>query len=273
MKILVTGHKGYVGSNVYAKLGETHVMRGLEICDDFDAWMRQMREAVMWADAIVHIGAISENQSQRQDIALWNTHATYLLVREFAIHGMGRYNMPFIYFSSYHVEASQDDKTSRTAYTWSKALAEEYIRDNYSFATILRPGVMWGREDKKRPQARSVPYMLATHTIKYLFRNWTRNYVHIDDVIRAIELCLTYRLPGTFRLFDPEPWTNEMLAELIEWDEYEWKNPEEVLSHVSPHIVKPLSLPLPNWKPTVDMRKEFPRLERETNASNHSVCG
>ena len=267
-KVLVTGHEGFVGSNVCEALKDEYEIERLDIDDDFDEWCRKMKDAVRKVEGIVHIGAISENQSQRNDIYLWNTHATYKLAQEARHPSIKR----FIYFSSYHVEASADDHQSRSHYTWSKALAETYLRDICPFATILRPGVMWGREQKKRRGAESVPYMLATHSIKYLFRNWNRNYVHIDDVIKAIQLCLTYLLPGTFHLFDPELWTNEMLAELVEWDAYEWKTPEEVLNNVSPHVVKLLSLPLPNWKPTIDMRQELPRLEKE-NARNHSLRG
>ena len=263
MKILVTGHEGYVGSNVYAVLRQDHKVVGLEAHKRFEDWVDNMTRAVEGVDAVVHIGAISENQSKRDDIFLWNTHATYLIAKEVSRASGWRNPLPFIYFSSYHVEASMDNLGARTPYIWSKAIAERYIRDIFPEATIFRPGVMWGKEQRKRPGTGSAPYMLASHTIKHLFRNWTRNYVHIDDVIKSIQLCLTYRLAGTFHLFDPEPWTNEMLVELIEWDGYEWKNPEEVLDHVSPHVVNLQSLPLPNWTPTVDMRTELPRLEKE----------
>ena len=126
---------------------------------------------------------------------------------------------------------------------------------------------MWGREARKLPENRSVPYRLASHQLEFLLKQWGRNYAHIDDVVEAVVNCLKYKHKGTFSVMQPYVWMNEELAPLIEWKGYEWtENPNAVgLSHVNSHVKQRVSPPVPGWEPKVLMEQELPRLEKELN--------
>ena len=142
----------------------------------------------------------AESRCQRNDIYLWNSYATFLLAQRVRqkMHSMSP--MPFIFFSSFSVGSTMDNWEARTPYAWSKAQAENFVRVYLPHATILRPGVMWGDEQHKRPAERSVPYRLASHDLRHLFRNGARHYVHVSDIAAAVKLCLENRPKGTFDL-------------------------------------------------------------------------
>ena len=297
MRIVLTGDKGFVGVHIRKELEVTHEVVGLEATEQFQDWYDNMN-AVMDTDidAVIHIGAISNNQCQDPDIYLWNSYATYLLaqrVRQKSVPPMdpdssgqavckqarpgmdgpyrdrGKLAMPFIFFSSFLVGSTMDDWSMRTPYTWSKAQAEDFVRDCLPHATILRPCVMWGNEAKKVSTNGTVPYRLASHDLEYMFSNWVRKYVHVSDVVEAVKLCLYNRPQGTFDLAPDRSWTNQELAELVEWKNYQWiDNPQAVgLKHISTHVNRDELPTPPGWTPKVLMEEELPRLERELNGA------
>ena len=262
MKILLTGNKGFVGSHIENALtADGHEVVGLEVHPTFREWHTEMKSVVTEdIDAVIHAGAIPYNQSQDPKLFLWNAHATYLLAREFVQYPEST-RMPFIFFSTFLVSSSQDDWESRTPYAWSKVCAEEYLRLFMPQATILRPGVQWGDEQRKRLTEASVPYQLATHQLEKLFRHWGRSYVHILDVCEAIKVCLLDKPAGVFELHT-EYRNNQELAKLVEWTGYEWVEHPEDLGYITTEHretnIKPI---LPNWNPKVYLAEELPRME------------
>ena len=275
MRILITGNEGFVGNHIQKALEQENEIVGLEAKPTFREWYNEMYEIMDTPiDAVIHLGAISENQSQRTDIYLWNSYATFLLaqrVRQKFVTRPGMQNMssiPFIFFSSYLVESTMDDWEARSPYTWSKVQAETFVQVYLPHATILRPGVMWGNEARKNPRYRSVPYRLAGHELEFLLRNWGRNYVHVDDVAEAVKGCLKYTHKGTYSMMGDRVWLNEDLAPFVEWKGYEWTdNPNDLnLSYVNSHVKKRVSPSVPGWKPQVLMEKELPKLEKALNS-------
>ena len=266
MKILLTGDKGFVGGHLYRALREEgHSVLGMEADCTFDQWLGRFSKSKNWdyrlhkLDAVLHVGAISENQSENPEIYLWNSYGTFVLAK--FIKERYRDRIPFIFFSSYLVESTENDWTARSPYTWSKAQAEEYLQLLLPNATILRPGVMWGEETNKNPKYRTVPYQLATRTLKKLYRNWGRNYVHVSDVIRAVKNCLEYRHRGVWSMTGETVWMNEDLAELVEWKGYEWMDSD--LKFKNSHLQEVNTPRIPEWTPTVEMKEMLPSMERE----------
>ena len=49
-------------------------------------------------DAVIHVGAIAENQSERDDIYLWNSYATFLLAQRVSQKMHSMFPIPFIFF-------------------------------------------------------------------------------------------------------------------------------------------------------------------------------
>ena len=125
---------------------------------------------------------------------------------------------------------------------------------------------MWGDERHKGdPTDRSVPYLLATHQLKYLYRNWGRNYVHISDVVQAVKVALRDTPAGTFNL-NGEYWQNEELAELTDWKDYaviEDPVGELGVKFNAPVINTSLDSTLPLWEPQACLKVEFRKIERQ----------
>ena len=278
MKILLTGDKGFVGSHIRAGLESVYHVRagvesiynvvGLDVRGEFQEWIEDMNAAMDTdIDAVIHVGAISNNQSQAPNVFLWNSYATYLLAQRVSQKMDGRLPIPFIFFSTFLVGSTMDDWSTRTPYAWSKVQAEDFVRNSLPHATILRPCVMWGNENAKVSTNGSVPYRLATHDLEYMFRDWARKYVHVSDVVEAVKLCLYNQPRGTFDLAPDHFWTNQQLAELIEWKEYQWiDSPKEVgFKYVSSHVNRDELPTPPDWMPKVLMEEELPRLEKELN--------
>ena len=262
MKILLTGNKGFVGSHIENALAaDGHEIVGLEVHPTFKEWVDEMKRVVTPdIDGVVHAGAIPYNQSQDPKLFLWNAHATYLLAQQ-----ASRFipDVPFVYFSTFLVSSSKDDWESRTPYGWSKVCAEMYLRTWMPYSTILRPAVQWGDESRKRLTEASVPYQLATHQLARLFRNWGRSYVHIHDVCRAIKVCLSDAPAGVFELHT-EYKNNQQLSEMTEWTGYEWIEHPEDLGYITTEHREVNVMPiLPNWRPTINLADELPKMERE----------
>ena len=66
MKILLTGNEGFVGNHIQSTLEAKHEVIGLEAQPSFQEWYDEMNTVLDTSiDAVVHVGAIAENQSER----------------------------------------------------------------------------------------------------------------------------------------------------------------------------------------------------------------
>ena len=260
MKILLTGDKGFVGRNIRKALKvEGHQVLGLEVTAGFREWYDNLHALDAPLDAVVHAGAISSNQYAEADIFIWNSYASLVLAK-YMRDKFGE--IPFVFFSSFQVSAS--DMDNRSWYGWSKAFAEDCIREVLPNATILRPGVMWG-DEKNKLVGSSVPYQLATHWLTHLYTNWGRDYVFVDDAVEAVKIGISTAPAGTFNL-NGEYWRNENLATLTDWKGYELvENPIAELGiafNNSQYKGFNSGVPsLPGWTRKADLKTEFKKLE------------
>lgn len=262
MRILITGYKGFVGSEI-KKLHEDigYEVVGLEADGSFAEWKSEMTQVLDGnLDAIIHAGAISNNQTYDPDIYLWNSYATFLIARI----ASNLKRMPFVFISTSLVEETSNRWEERSPYCWSKVQCEDFINAYLPHATILRPAVVWGDERVKKTSSGSVPFQLANHSLDYLFENYSRRYVHVSDMAEAVNICLENKYDGTYSVASTEFWDNKDLANLIEWDDYEIVgDPREVgFPHIISHteeIVAPL---VEGWNPKIQIEHELPRLEK-----------
>ena len=75
MRLLLTGDKGFVGSNIRAALEPEYEVVGLEARERFSDWYNEMYDVMDTpVDAVVHAGAMADSQSQNPDIYLWNSY-------------------------------------------------------------------------------------------------------------------------------------------------------------------------------------------------------
>ena len=141
MRILLTGDRGFVGSHIRAGLESVYHVRagvesiydvvGLDVRGGFQEWIEDMNATMDTdIDAVIHAGAVSNNQSQDPNIYLWNSYATYLLAQRASEKMDGRLPIPFILFSTFLVGSTVDARSMRTPYTWSKVQAEGFVRNS-----------------------------------------------------------------------------------------------------------------------------------------------
>lgn len=261
MRILITGHEGFVGRNLRNALEDNHEIFTLEKSELFRDWKDKMRAVVSEpVNVVVHAGAIASTQYQDSDIFLWNSQATKHLFEETILKSGSPY---FIFFSTSMVTLAEEDSHQVSYYTWSKLFAEQYIKNNAWDAhnwCILRPSVIWGDESGCIGD-RSIPYRLASRQLEHLFSDWGRDYIHITDVVEAVRICIKTQLQGTFDLATGTVTTNKELASLVEWKDYRIVNNPADVQHKYPiHHISPRGNMVPGWNPTIKIEEELPRL-------------
>lgn len=265
MKILVTGNEGFAGSHIQKALELEHEVVGLDVRGTFEQWCEDMY-AIMNTDidAVVHAGAISNNQTEDWQIFLWNSYATDLLAERAKRHLRGYKHFPFILFSTLLVEETESNWNERSPYTWSKVQAERFVHNHLPHCTVLRPCVIWGDERIKQSSNGSVPFRLANHSLEYLFTKWRRRYVHVTDVVQAVKKCIDYEHKGTYSVTTNIFWENTDLAKLIDWDGYEWvEDPKSVgFKHLLYHKESLKAPPVPDWEPKIHIKRGLPVLEK-----------
>lgn len=113
-----------------------------------------------------------------------------------------------------HVSHLNADANSPSAFLRSKAEGEEAVRRAFEGATVVRPGPMYGHEDRLLNQIASWPI------------TWRVNYgqtrlrpVHSIDVAHALEVMMDAEntsIGATFSLGGPRTYTVEQLMTLVE---------------------------------------------------------
>lgn len=236
--ILVTGHQGFLGSNLMSALGCAAI--GLEKCDTFSQWREQLQE--LWTthfpEAIVHVGAISDNQYADLDIFDWNVYATQELVR-LAASGEAPY---LIYISS------QTANAAKTLYGHTKAISEMFVKK--VGGCIFQPFNIYGSDESMKPvHCQSLPYRLKSENLEVLW-DTCRDYIHVDDCVSAILIALEKRFEGAFHLGTGKGTHSNDLAEAFDWAGYRREPRPPHIEYGNP--ADPGKF-LPFWKPSIEI--------------------
>jgi ADP-L-glycero-D-manno-heptose 6-epimerase len=191
MKILLTGHKGFIGSYMLKALQE----RGHEV-DTFD-WDDGNMPSVMEQDWVIHMGAISSTTERDIDKVL---RQNYDFSRQL-YNACKTYGVNFQYSSSasiyglistFREDAPLDPKTP---YAWSKYLFERYVTQHPmgSITQGFRYFNVYGPEGEEHKGNQASPYMqfknqaLVDGEIR-VFKNshlYLRDFIHVNKVVEA----------------------------------------------------------------------------------------
>lgn len=204
MKILVTGYKGFIGSNLYENL----------IKDDYDVdgfdWGDPYPKVKKY-DWVMHLGAISSTtETNVEKIMMQNYDFSVDLYKDCRHHEV---NFQFASSASlYGLKNSfnEDDPVDpRTPYAWSKYMFEKYLTEHKRTANvqIFRYFNVYGSgEEHKGSQAS--PYCQfekqakQTGVIK-VFENsekYQRDFIHVSQIITFHKLFMEKNVSGVFNL-------------------------------------------------------------------------
>ena len=209
MKILLTGHKGYVGRHLYAELKNSDNVAGFDQGKNWAKWLQKFMKRISppHSEVIIHCGGNPDSTYTDPDIYQWNYEATRRIA-DFA----ANCNAHLIFFSSSC--AIRPD----SHYGWSKRAAEDFIRSRMNGRyTLLRIFNIYGKEEHRNPINFSVPQKLVDHTLKELYVPLTRDYIHVDDVVSAVRYVIEESIFGTYEVGTGIPTQVRDLGNLIGW--------------------------------------------------------
>ena len=187
MKILVTGHKGFIGKNMVNALKDEHAVSVYE-------WNENLPK-IKEFDLVIHIGAISSTVETNVEKVIEQNYdfsvRLYDMCRD--------YNVNFQFSSSASIYGLKREfkETSpvdpRTPYAWSKYMFERYVLNNLpadSFAQCFRYFNVYGPGESHKgtqaspftqfeKQAKELGYI----TVFENSENYLRDFIHVNDII------------------------------------------------------------------------------------------
>ena len=181
--ILVTGHKGYIGSLLYEKIGDI----GIDLNDGLNLLTCDLPKGI---DIIFHLAAQSFVESSHTDPLhdLDNIRITARLVKEYP-------NARIIYTNS---AAAKEPIMS--VYGFSKHTSAEYIKKFHNDYVICTLPNVYGKNDKS-----VVDKFKGMESVTiYGDGLQTRDYVHVDDIINGLILAIGWS-KGEYELGSGKP--------------------------------------------------------------------
>jgi UDP-glucose 4-epimerase len=196
LKILVTGHLGFVGSQLMPFLP---LAEGLDIKEDNDILTCDLPDA----DVVIHLAAepgVIKSMEDPITSAKTNIVGTLRLLKHYK-------DAKFIFASS----GGTIQETIESPYGLTKYVGEEYIKmlhDNY---VILRFPNVYGKG------SRSVvdKWLNEDQLTIYGDGKTNRIYAHVDDVVQAILKSLDWPTGQTYKLGTDQRYSVNQIAEAI----------------------------------------------------------
>lgn len=190
MKILVTGSSGFIGSHLVEKLAKMNEIATFDIKDDQKEDVRNL-EALLkkshGCEAIVHLAALCiDSESNEKPLEYFSTNfgGTLNVLETARMLGIRKI-----------INASSAGVGTRTPYSFSKLQAEELCNlfaNKFSMRVMsLRFFNVYG---PKNPKGVIYEFISRLKSSKPLIvnndGNQVRDYVHVKDVVKAIEYLL-----------------------------------------------------------------------------------
>lgn len=202
MKILVTGHKGFIGQNMADELKRFHEVETYEWGDKFPL--------LSGLDWVIHLGAISSTtETNVEKIMEQNYDFSINLLRSCIEH---KVNFQFASSASVYGLGNNFSENSpvdpRTPYSWSKYLFERYARSVKSDTIIqmFRYFNVYGpKEEHKGSQASpffQFENQAKTGIIK-VFENsdqYHRDFIHVFEIIEYHKRFFNVKQSGLWNL-------------------------------------------------------------------------
>jgi len=223
MRILITGHKGFIGQNLFKYLvHKGHTVEG------YDYIPNVFPDPAKY-DQVIHLGAISSTtETDVEKIMIQNFEFSYRL---FQLCDMSGVNFQYASSASVYGQTKNFKESAamspQSAYAWSKFLFDRMIKSvPYNEYNILIQGfryfnVYGAYEDHKGNQASPVSKFIQqaqqTGVIKIFEKseNYQRDFVCVDDVCDVHEQMLNKDVSGIFNVGTGIPVSFAAVAEMI----------------------------------------------------------
>lgn len=187
-KILITGYKGFIGSNLYKEYnkGICYEVDGLD--SDYlynENWDNILinRLNVIKPNVIFHVGACSNTLEKDVNYMMIRNYESTKIITDWAVHNGAK-----IIYSSSASSYGINDRYPSNLYGWSKYIAEKYVIQNGGIA--LRYFNVYGPGEEHKDKMASVAYQMYmknkdSEKIKLFPNKPRRDFVYIGDVVSA----------------------------------------------------------------------------------------
>jgi len=206
MKILVTGHKGFIGKRMYESLLEqNHQVDGYELGDEFPTIEKY--------DWIMHIGANSSTVERDVDkVMRQNYDSSIDLYKQARFFGV---NFQFsssasVYglISTFREDAPVDP---RNPYAWSKYMFERYLLNHPSpdsLVQIFRYFNVYGPDGEEHKGDQASPHYKFRHQAELADRvkvfegsnKYLRDFIQVDQVVQIQQKFLDIKANGIYNI-------------------------------------------------------------------------
>ena len=242
MKYLVTGHNGFIGSNLLTKLSDDVVKLERDFLDDED-WKYKLNPLVKSVDIIFHIGAVSDTTLQDStEMLVYN----YIFSKEL-FDLVQKYNKKVIYSSSAACYGDGDG-IPNNIYGWSKYLTENYGMAKVSNFVALRYFNVYGPGEEHKGKMASVAYQAWEKGKFKLFpKEPVRDFVYVDDIVSA-NIHAIDSPKGIYEVGSGEARTFEDVLDNVEI-KYTYHSEDKIPSWYQFYTKSDKFKWLPGWKP------------------------
>jgi len=243
MKTLLTGYKGFIGSNLLKKLDELgYYVYCLDAQDNLDEV--HLETIISQCDVVFHVGAISDTELQDcNEMLYWNYEISK---RIFNL--ASKYNVTVIYSSS-AANYGEGNGIPTNIYGWSKLLAEEYGLKSCEKFVALRYFNVYGPGEHNKGKMASVAYQAwKAGKFKLFPGNIKRDFVFVDDVVDAN----IHALNATSGIYDVGTGTAETFQDLVSGMgiDFEYHSKDKIPKWYQFFTQANKENFLPGWKPS-----------------------
>ena len=246
-KVLITGHKGFIGSNFLKKAKKLGwYCLTLEANQYYSMNVEQM---VKQCDGIFHIGAISDTTLQDCNKMLYYNYTLSKKLFDLA----RKYDKKVIYSSS-AATYGLGDNLPTNIYGWSKKLAEEYGLKACKKFVALRYFNVYGPGEENKGKMASVAYQAYKKGSFTLFpKKPTRDFIYVNDVVNAN--LAAFKLDRG--VFDIGYGKSSLFEDLVNGMDikFNYTTEDKIPSWYQYYTCANTKLRIPGWKPKYSVKK------------------
>lgn len=193
LKVLITGHKGFLGSHL-TKILSGYIVRGWDRNSGNDIFDDKFEKAMKWANVVIHLAAytsVNKSFGKEKDVHYLNILAT-ARVLQLAI----KHNTKMIFVSTGAVY-----NRDLSPYAESKAMADDLctIFQPYHPITIIRPFNIFGIGMNETTGSIIWSFLQGIKKGKIIVNGsgeQTRDFINVRDVVEVIKAAISPKWNG-----------------------------------------------------------------------------